>query len=275
MQRYKLISSDLDMTLLSADMTLSPENQRAISDLQKMGLCFVPNTGRTLCEIPASVTEHPDIRYIIYSNGAAIYDKKTDTTEGAYISKALFHTILDILDEYEAFTIVHDGGMSYVDAEKFNEECMAYHQMGKYYREFLYETNHPVKEFGAFCRRLEKVEMFCSFFHDDEQCKAFCACLEAIGGVSVVSSMAHNIEVLSSTAGKGEAMLRLAARLGITQAETMAVGDSKNDVEMIQKAGLGLAMQNAWQLLKEEADAVADCTNNEHVAKYILEKYFA
>lgn len=274
MQHYKIVSADLDMTLLSSDMTLSPENEEAIRVFREKGIHFVPNTGRTFSEIPLQIRKNPDIRYVIYSDGAAIYDKETDSTEGAYIPQELYRSILRLLGEYETLSTVRTGGVSYADDEQFNEECMICHQVGKYYRDHLFQTNVPVKNFNDFCQSAEDVEMICTFFKDDEECRDFCARLEELGGVTIVSSIPHNIEILSENAGKGKAMLRLAKRLGITQEETLSVGDSKNDVDMIRAAGLGIAMKNAWEVLKEEADTVAECTNDGHVAKYLLEKYF-
>jgi len=54
--------------------------------------------------------------------------------------------------------------------------------------------------------------------------------------------------------------------------ETIAVGDSTNDMTMIQAAGLGLAMENAVPELKAAADAII-CSNQEHGIDYILRNY--
>ena len=67
-------------------------------------------------------------------------------------------------------------------------------------------------------------------------------------------------------------LLALAEALGISQEETIGVGDTTNDMNLIQLAGLGLAMDNAYQELKDAADAVI-CSNKEHAIKYILEHY--
>ncbi|MBE6589691.1 MAG: HAD family phosphatase, partial [Ruminococcaceae bacterium] len=205
MQNYKIVSADLDSTLLSSDMTVSRENEEAIHALAQQGVHFVPNTGRTFGEIPEAVKQNPDIRYIIYSDGSAIYDKQSDTTKGAYLPRELYLRMLSLLKEYEALSSVRTGGVSYVDANQFTEECMIYHQVGKYYRDFLFETNVPVEKFDEFCQGLDDIEMICTFFHDDEDCKACIARLEQMGGVMIVSSMVHNIEILSTDAGKGNA----------------------------------------------------------------------
>lgn len=274
MQTYKLISSDLDTTLLSSDMTLSKENEEAIHLLSQKDILFVPNSGRTLSEFAPQILNHPDIRYLIYSDGAAIYDRVTGKVSGAYLKEDVYQKLLSILGEYKSYLSVRHNGASYVDAELFTEEKMIYHRVGKYYRDFLFATNHPTKDFGRFCKELSEVEMICAFFHDDEELSECSDRIRSLGDTMVVSSMANNIEILSDRAGKGNAMLRLAKSLGIKQAETIAVGDSTNDTDMILKAGLGLAVSNAWQELKESADLVLPCSNDEHVAKYLLESYF-
>ena len=74
MYKYKLIASDLDGTLLNEQSRISRENLDAITALTEKGVYFVPSTGRTYTEIPEQITEHPSIRYFIYSNGSVIYD---------------------------------------------------------------------------------------------------------------------------------------------------------------------------------------------------------
>ena len=64
----------------------------------------------------------------------------------------------------------------------------------------------------------------------------------------------------------------LADILGVDRAQTIAVGDSTNDMTMIKAAGLGLAMQNAVDELKQNADEVI-CDNNSNAIDYIVERY--
>ena len=271
---YKIISSDLDSTLLSSDMTLSEENKQAIHALTERGILFVPNTGRTLTEISEEVRTNPDIRYYIYSDGAAIYDSLNDKAYGTYLDEKTYQEMLRIFSEYESFLTVRHGGVSYADEAQFTEECMIYHQVGKYYRDFLFKTNVPTKDFKRYCKGLHDVEMICAFFHDDAKLEECNRRILALGGTMIVSSMAHNVEILSDRAGKGNALLRLADMTGVDHAQTLAVGDSKNDSDMLAAAGLGLAVSNAWEELKAVADVVIPCSNDEHVAPYLLEHYF-
>ena len=72
---YKLISVDLDGTLLEGVMTVSEENIAAAEELARKGALIVPNTGRAFVELPEIIKTLPIFRYYIYSDGAVIYDK--------------------------------------------------------------------------------------------------------------------------------------------------------------------------------------------------------
>ena len=86
-------------------------------------------------------------------------------------------------------------------------------------------------------------------------------------------SNANYLEVYSSDAGKGKTLVALANMLGVDIADVIAIGDSNNDSTMIENVGLGLAVANACDALKELADQTI-CDNSEHIAKYLLENYF-
>ena len=71
------------------------------------------------------------------------------------------------------------------------------------------------------------------------------------------SSIPNNLEINAEGADKGGALLRLAARLGNRQREsTMGFGDGENDLSMIRMAGIGVAMENGHESVKEAADYI-------------------
>lgn len=74
-------------------------------------------------------------------------------------------------------------------------------------------------------------------------------------------------EVTAENANKADGMLALARHWGFTQAETIAFGDGYNDVEMIRRAGLGIAMGNGCEAARAAADYVADDIDNDAVYK--------
>ena len=271
---YKLIAFDLDHTLLNKETLLSEENSRALSTLVARGVTVVPNSGRTFTEMPDFIRNHPAFRYLLHSDGAVIFDKATGKRYCEYMQPPLLDEILGVLRSYETLITYRTGGVSYVKRECFNDDSLAYYQMGELYKRFLYETNRPCDDLDALMENETECEMMCVFFHDDRELEACRKRLAENESIIVASSAPHNIEIFSTRAGKGTALLRLADLLGIDHGETIAVGDSENDMDMVCKAGLGLAMKNGRTLLKNAADAVLDCTNDEHVAEYLLKAYY-
>ena len=68
---------------------------------------------------------------------------------------------------------------------------------------------------------------------------------------------------------KGNAVAYLADMLSVAQEEIMCIGDSENDLSMINYAGIGVAMGNGLDMVKEAADFVTDTNDNSGVAKAI------
>src|SRR5699024_1873918 len=87
--------------------------------------------------------------------------------------------------------------------------------------------------------------------------------------LEITNSLPTNIEVNPLGVNKANGLKRVCRELGITMDQVMAVGDSMNDKKMIMQAGLGIAMGNAQDQIKEVADAVTDTNNNHGVAKAI------
>ena len=114
--------------------------------------------------------------------------------------------------------------------------------------------------------------MIVLFFELDEAARHSKQIFEDGGRLCTAHANIGYLEVYSSDAGKGKALIALADMLGIDIADVIAVGDSKNDSSMIEEAGLGLAVANACDALKELADQTI-CDNSEHIAKYVLEKF--
>ena len=80
-------------------------------------------------------------------------------------------------------------------------------------------------------------------------------------------------EVAHPDCGKGKALAQIASNLGIDQSDVVAIGDNPNDMDMIEWAGLGIAMENAVDELKEAADWITGSIEEDGVAQAI-EKFF-
>ncbi len=276
MDTFKILASDLDGTLFNSRSEVSLENLAAIAALKGRGVQFVPCTGRTLSEVPDILKENGDIRYIIHSNGAVIFDKKTDTRVLYGISGATASRLFTTLGRFRAHLAVRYEGNCYIDAAQDVHEVAAYYNLHPWHVAALSGPGHaiPKDNFGAWLRTLDGVEVVAAFFHSEEERQECRRALLETGELQVAEVAAYNLEIFSRDAGKGNALLHLADMLAIPHAQTAAVGDSGNDISMISAAGCGFAVQNATPALMAVADRTV-CSNDDHAIRDILLHHLA
>lgn len=272
MAKYKIVASDLDGTLFDSNGNISSENLLAIKALYEKGVYFVPSTGRSLSEIPESLTDNPYIRYYIYSNGSVVYDKKTQSRSLLCMSNDLINSVLDIVCSYDTHITVRQNGKTYVEFSKQGEEKHRYFNLCRAHKDVVNNFSTSVPEFVKFSRTLEDTESVAVFFHSNDELSACRKRLAVLSGIRIVDSWEYNLELFSSDAGKGNALKLLSNMIGVDVKSAIAVGDSDNDTSMIREAGLGLAVKNACAPLRKEADEVI-CSSDEHCLDYILSHY--
>ena len=274
MKDCKLIVSDLDGTILSRDMTLSPKNLSAIESFRELGILFMASTGRTLSEVPKCVRENPNIRYIAYSNGAAVYDKeagKNIITNSVSAEDA--KKMLDILSEYDVLWTLHSDGKTYYDKNRATEENFKYYNVNDYYRDVILEGGVPTDDVGAFVKGSSGVEGFFVFFHSNEERSELGERLESeVPGVSVTSTIEYEFEICAANAGKGTALLAFSEMMGISGENTIVLGDSDNDVSMFPYAALAICVSNGSDSAKELADEIGPSCE-EDLLDYVLKKH--
>ena len=272
-RKYKIVASDLDGTLLNKEQTVSAENLCAISQMKRLGIEFVPTTGRGMNEVDLSLINSPDIRYIITSNGAAVFDTKLGKNIlTRYIPRDIVRLVLEAIRPYNVFVVVHEGGKTYFDKSKYTPEFLNICGVGEYYGYIIGKYAEAVENFESFLLSSGEVELICLFFELDEGNRSSKQIFEDCGKLCVASPNKNYLEVYSYDAGKGKVLTAFAEKLGVDIEDVIAVGDSDNDFTMIEQAGLGLAVANACDALKEIADQTI-CDNSEHIAKYVLENF--
>ena len=89
---------------------------------------------------------------------------------------------------------------------------------------------------------------------------------------TIVRSAPFFLEFLNKDANKGTALKALCETINIPIEKSIAVGDEENDQHMIKLAGLGVAMGNARDSIKEIANYVT-CSNNEHGVAKVIDKF--
>lgn len=265
----RLIALDMDGTLLTSEKTLSEENKRALEKCIEKGIYIVPATGRTTVGIPDFVKNIPGVRYGITTNGAVLADMETgETLDERLLSPEQVIRILELLDRHNAMYDPYIKGRG-ISEERFYDHMEKYGLYGPM-KELVKQTRDVVPNIIEYVKERQlPAEKVNSFFGDLEEREIVKKELEQLPGIIVTAALAFNLEINSEDATKGKGLLRLAEYLGIKQEETMAFGDGGNDISMLQAAGIGVAMGNASESVKESADYVTSGNDESGVAAAI------
>ncbi len=264
----RLIAVDLDGTLLGTDMRVSEANLAAARRLRARGVLTVPCTGRALSELPPCLLDEALFPYLILSSGALIHDRTCERRYTAAMDTALCERALMQAAAWPSVCILHADGRSFVDAATHDARYYTdVIRMSAGMADMIYTTATPHPALGALCRSAGSLEMVSIFFPDRTTRDACADRLRSLG-IRPSCSADTNLEFVAAGTDKGTALGRLCAALGIDPADTLAVGDSGNDLPLLRTAGRALAVRDACPALQAVADEVI-CSNDEHILVYL------
>ena len=267
MRNIKLIALDLDGTLLGSDKQLSEENAAALARAAAEGVEIVPATGRFYRGMPQNIRELPYVRYVITVNGAQVFDvARQQTVCGSEIPWERAVAVMERLDGLDVIYDCYQDGWGWM-TQAFYDQAERY-AANVHSLDMIKNLRTPVPELKACLReRANGVQKIQIFFRDmDLRADMLRRLPVEFPDLVVTSSIVNNIEFNSREATKGVALQKLAARLSIPVEETMAFGDDRNDIPMLLAAGIGVAMGNAEEEVKNAADWVTDSCDNSGVA---------
>ena len=161
-------------------------------------------------------------------------------------------------------------GVSYIDEAQTDDEIFEHYNMFLPHRRVLRQYGQPKQALMKWAHTLEEIEMICVFFSRGDEMAACQKQLAALDGITCAEIAPYSIEIVSSLAGKGEALTKLAQMTGTPIAETEGIGDSTNDLSLIKTAGLGIAVANASPALKAVSDTVI-CSCDDHAIAYVAD----
>lgn len=276
-EMIRLVALDIDGTLFKTDGTISKESIRAVREAQEKGVEIVVASGRNYDGLPWEQLKEIPIRYVVTSNGSAVYSIKDQCCiKEECMDQELFFSLLSYVLEKEVYVSVFVDGKSYTPAQ-----CRPYvdqMEIPEYVRKLLKEEVRFVDDLEAYIKetngKIQKATLNFqqradgSYLNRDEVREY----LEACPQISVVDGGFANLEFTKCGVSKAVGVHFLAESLNISKEEVMAVGDSENDLEMIRSAGLGVAMGNASETVKNAADEVT-FTNDEEGVAAVIDKY--
>jgi Cof subfamily protein (haloacid dehalogenase superfamily) len=259
----KLIATDLDGTLLNTDMEVSETNKAALVRCIEKGIHVVVATGRSLTSIPQQVRDIAGIEYLVCANGAKVYDNRTNEQLYArYLSREAVESVWEIISAGDIMCEVFFNGAPYVSAACYDD--LEQYGVPDWFIDYVKRSRVRVDDLPAFtAAHMDEIENI-NFNYGSEETRA--CLLHRLSGsdlYELTTSLPFNYEIGGVGVNKAVAIDLLCRRLGISQADTMCIGDNDNDAGMIAYAGIGVAMGDAARAAQEAADFVTlDCAQN-------------
>jgi Cof subfamily protein (haloacid dehalogenase superfamily) len=260
---YRLVAMDLDDTLLTDDLTVTEATRSALAEAAARGVRLTIATGRMFTSakriaaqiglnVPIITYQGSLIKNLM--DGQVLYERfvPRDTVEAvyAYCRRHGLHLQTYVYDRLYAF--------------EENDKLTGYARL----------SDIPYNVVPDLAEVPEGNHTKLVIIDEPETLDRLAPELRELAGpdVHVTKSKANFLEFLHREGTKGDALRFLAGYYGIPMEETIAIGDAWNDREMIEAAGLGVAMANAVPELKEIADYVT-LSNNEDGVKHVLERF--
>ncbi len=264
MNTIQLIASDLDGTLLTSSKEITARTKAAITAAHDAGLILVIATGRQLDTMPLELPI-AELDFAVASNGAVGFDYSNN--------QALFVEHLAVPVQAQIVEYLSDAvpgvvfgacrgiGATFVAQPEYvaqSSEAERLHDRREY---VLADIKAVISE-----PTIKLVARHSQFSAD-----ALYEYLQASGltGFHATTSGAAFVEISAAGVNKAHGLAQIAELAGIAAADVAAVGDAKNDVEMLNWAGLGLAVANAVPEALAAANQVIPTNNEDGLAQFI------
>jgi Cof subfamily protein (haloacid dehalogenase superfamily) len=261
---YKLVAIDMDGTLLTPELEISNKTVITVKQVIEKEVTVTLSTGRMyLAALPFADILQLDVP-IITCNGALtkgsrsgiVYDMKT-------IPEALYYEILKFCRDNGLSVSVYNNDEIFI--EELSENLDIHMEMDKAIPQVIKDLDSAYD--GSIIKILinsgnkRKLSQLSEKLYEKYE-----------GKLNFYFSLPHFVEIVNIHANKRNALENLSNKLNIKREEIIAIGDNFNDMDMIEYAGLGVAMGNAPDYLKDAADYVTYKNNNEGVVN-VLEKF--
>ncbi|WP_446897773.1 Cof-type HAD-IIB family hydrolase [Clostridium sp. LBM24168] len=263
---YKLVAIDMDGTLLKNDKTISSENMDAIKRAVEHNVKIIPATGRPTKGIKKYLEQ---LNLISNSNYTVAFN-------GALVENTKSHNVI-----YEKLLLLNDIKYIYELGKKINiniQISLKELNITPFSNEYS-RKDALLNEIGLKIENFSKLSsdnhIFKVMFMDDETVlsKGIAKLPEEIyHKYTVLRSEPYYLEFMNKTTNKWYGVETAAQKLGIRKDEIICIGDSGNDIHMIKNAGLGVAMGNASDKIKNISDYVTK-TNEENGVAHVINKF--
>lgn len=274
----KILAFDLDGTLLRSDKTVDPRTKEMIEKAMAAGIHIVLASGRDRagCEFvykPLGLDKGEN--FLALLNGQVIYDfanKEYDVDEVLGADDSM--KIQEVCRKYGVEGIFCCGYdfYSYLTTPgriKKTLRRVVFGDPGDY----GLKTNKAERTFSDLPQKIgpitKDINKVCMIHSPKFFAKRLPDLRKDLSGYDLMLVGKDWLEIMPRGVNKASGLARIAEKLGCTMNEVMAFGDAQNDVDMLREAGIGVAMGNAMEDVKEAANLVTDTNDNNGIGKII------
>ncbi len=267
----KIIATDMDGTLLDSQGQLDlPRLEKILDQLDQRGVRFVIATGNEVHRMRQLLKHLADRVVLVVANGARIFENdkliQAQTWDDAMVDRALGHFKGRECQDQFVVTAMNGGfvkeGTVFTELDKF----MTPEMIEKFYQRMQFVDEFDSKLFGG----VLKMSMVVGEERSDSVLQEINDLFD--GHVRAVSSGYGCIDILQDGIHKAWGLEELLKRWNLKPEQIMAFGDSENDIEMLELAGISYAMENAEDRVKEIATEVAPANSQAGVYQ-VLENW--
>ncbi|MEE0929463.1 MAG: Cof-type HAD-IIB family hydrolase [Acutalibacteraceae bacterium] len=258
--KYKILAIDLDGTLLNDNKEISNENMDAILCAIESGILVVPCTGRSIQGITKykffEKLNSPAIAY----NGGMIVNLTNN--------EIMFH--YPLLNKDAEF-IVKKGIEIDTNICVWIDNTLYCNKINNYTLEYSKLNSVSPIQFTELKDISDKVMTKILWYDKENKINPYLNSMNRVVSedVTCCTSKPWFLEFFNSKTSKALALQKLCDLYNISRKELVAVGDELNDISMIEFAGLGVAMKNAKEEVKERANYIIGSNNKSAVADLI------
>ena len=273
--KIRAVLMDMDGTLLGrSQVAVSSRNMAVLQQAIEKGVHVIPCTGRVYNMLPPQLLTQKGLRYFVTSHGARAYDRDTNTSVYEDLIPAEQSAkLMSLLEGKYLYNEIAANGTIYLEkavADNPNMSVVPEHHIWYVRDNCFTAVEKPSEYFLEHGVAVEKMNIY--GIPEAMQQDIFDA-ITATGFIKHTrGAAAANLEFSHHTLNKLNATSALLEKLGVSYEETLAIGDSSSDLEIIKACGVGIAMGNAPDDIKAAADDVTAPNTEDGLAK-AFEKY--
>ena len=278
----KLIASDLDGTIVDRNNYIAPENFDAIKKIHDHNIKFVICTGKSY-SVAKNLCDQFNADFGIFGNGTQVINLKNQKelirntlSREDLLYIATFSKRFDLHLHLYTYNELITEELKYLDLRNFKLQTLPGASDLKFkivddLCDYINENNPEV--FSAVISKESTLKEFFSFFNINDDITYTYINKKGMYRDNIIDKEYEYLNISPTHINKDEGLTFLSEHLGIPKENMMAVGDNINDLEMIQNAGIGVAVVDATDDVKAVAKYVTEKKVNEGAFAEAINKY--